>query len=101
MFVEIGALIQKSIGKSVLESLKDLEGVELITVESGRSSDLFEERQFGAFGEAAILTIIASSNNKDTIFDELYNACGLNEHKQGLVFMTTEFVKSSHRQHRW
>ena len=96
MFVEIGALIQKSIGKSVLESLKDLEGVELITVESGRSSDLFEERQFGAFGEAAILTIIASSNNKDTIFDELYNACGLNEHKQGLVYMTTEFVKSSH-----
>ena len=44
MTVEIGALLSKEFGDKVLEELNDFEGVKSITVMSGRSSDLFEEK---------------------------------------------------------
>ena len=65
MTVEIGALLSKEFGDKVLEELNDFEGVKSITVMSGRSSDLFEEKQFGTFGEAAIVSIIADAAQKD------------------------------------
>jgi hypothetical protein len=95
MFVEIGALVQKECGQRALEALKDEEGVKSITVESGRSADLFEDRQFGTYGEAAIVTIIADNDAKEAIFNKLYHVCELHDKKQGLVFMSEEIIKSS------
>ena len=60
MTVEIGALLSKDFGQKALETLSDFEGVKSVSVETGRSSDLFEEKQFGTFGEAAIVSIIAA-----------------------------------------
>ena len=64
MTVEIGALLSKDFGQKVLEELNNFEGVKSISVETGRSSDLFEEKQFGTFGEAAIVSIIADASQK-------------------------------------
>ena len=58
MTVEIGALLSKDFGQKVLEELNNFEGVKSISVETGRSSDLFEEKQFGTFGEAAIVLLL-------------------------------------------
>ena len=65
MTVEIGALLSKDFGQKALETLSDFEGVKSVSVETGRSSDLFEEKQFGTFGEAAIVRIIADASRKD------------------------------------
>ena len=95
MFVEIGALVQKDCGMKVLEALSEVEGVKGISVESGRSGDLFDEKQFGEFGEASIITIFAESAQKDSIFDKVYEVCNLKTEKQGLVFMSPEVIKTS------
>ena len=95
MFVEIGALVNKDFGTKVLESLSELDGVKGISVETGRSGDLFDEKQFGEFGEASIITILADSSKKDIIFDEVHKACNLHSEKQGLVFMSPEIIKTS------
>ncbi len=93
MFVEIGALVQKDFGPKVLEALNESEGVKSISVETGRSGDLFDEKQFGEFGEAAIITILAESVSKDVIFNKVYEVCNLQTERQGLVFMSPEIVK--------
>ena len=95
MTVEIGALLSKEFGQKALETLSDFEGVKNISVETGRSSDLFEEKQFGTFGEAAIISIIAEASQKDKVFDALYDLCKLDGHQSGLVFMTPEVIKST------
>ena len=95
MTVEIGALLSKEFGQKALETLSDLEGVKNISVETGRSSDLFEEKQFGTFGEAAIISIIAEASQKDKVFDALYDLCELDRHQSGLVFMSPEVIKST------
>ena len=95
MTVEIGALLSKDFGDKVLKELNDFEGVKSITVASGRSSDLFEEKQFGTFGEAAIVSIIADAAQKDKVFEALYDLCKLGERQSGLVFMTPEIIKST------
>ena len=66
MFVEIGALVQKSIGNEALHKIIDCKGVEYAFMETGRSNDLFEDRQFGDFGEAAIMSIVAEKTAKET-----------------------------------
>ena len=95
MTVEIGALLSKDFGQKALETLNDFEGVKSISVETGRSSDLFEEKQFGTFGEAAIVSIIADTAQKDAVFDALFNLCELGDQQSGLVFMTPEIIKST------
>jgi hypothetical protein len=56
---------------------------------------LFEEKQFGDFGEAAILSIIAEKEAKDKVFDAVYELCELHGHQSGLVFMTPEILRSA------
>jgi hypothetical protein len=94
MLVEIGALVEKNSGQEVLQSVKDVDGVVCITVETGRSSDLFEEKQFGDFGEAAILSIIADNAAKDKVFDAVYNLCELHGTQSGMLFMTPGFLST-------
>ena len=95
MYVEIGALVNKDFGAKVLETISELDGVKGISVETGRSGDLFDEKQFGEFGEASIITIFAETSKKDHIFDEVYSVCNLHSERQGLVFMSPEVVKTS------
>ena len=54
---------------------------------------LFRSKQFGEFGEAAIITVIAKSENKDDIFNSLYTTCQLHNTDQGLVFMAENVIK--------
>ncbi len=61
-FVEIGAHVAKGIGDEVYDQIYKLDGVEYVFLESGRSKDLFSDRQFGEYGEAALLSV--SSNQR-------------------------------------
>ena len=97
MFVEIGALVEKEIGLNAYHEIHNKEGVEYIFAETGRSNDLFDDKQFGQFGESAILTLIVKKDQKDTVMEELHKLCGLNESSQGIVFSEKTLVKSSQR----
>ena len=48
MKVEIGALLEKEYGQLVKDEVSKLEGVDYVFFATGRSSDLFEEKQFGS-----------------------------------------------------
>ena len=93
MTVEIIALVEKNYGQKVLEEMKSSPGVLQILNAAGRSSDLFEDKQFGTFGEAAIVTIVADDKQKDKIFKEVYNLCDLKNNNNGIVLMTKSQLK--------
>ena len=95
MFVEIGALVQKSVGNEALHKIVDCEGVEYAFMETGRSNDLFQERQFGDFGEAAVITVIAKEASKDEVMKTLHNYCNLEHLLNGLVFAEKPLIKTS------
>ena len=93
MTVEIIALVEKNYGQKILEEMKSSAGVLQILNAAGRSSDLFEDKQFGTFGEAAIVTIVADDKLKDNIFNKIYNLCDLNNNNNGIVLMTKPQLK--------
>ena len=85
-FVEIGAHVAKGVGDGVYEKIYRLDGVEYIFLESGRSKDLFSDRQFGEYGEAALLSVIVKSKNKDDVFSQIFELLGLDEASVGIMF---------------
>ena len=93
MTVEIIALVEKNYGQKILEEMNSSPGVLQILNAAGRSSDLFEDKQFGTFGEAAIVTIVADDKQKDKIFNEVYNLFDLKNNNNGIVLMTKPQLK--------
>ena len=85
-FVEIGALVAKSVGDGVYEKIYNLDGVEYVFLETGRSNDLFSDRQFGEYGEAALLSLVVKSKEKDDVFSQIFELLGLDEASVGLMF---------------
>ena len=65
MTVEIIALVEKNYGQKILEEMNSSPGVLQILNAAGRSDDLFDNKQFGTFGEAAIVTIVADDKQKE------------------------------------
>ena len=95
MTVEIIALVEKNYGQKVLEEMKSSPGVLQILNAAGRSDDLFENKQFGDFGEAAIVTIIAEDKQKEKIFDRVFNLCDLKNKNNGIILITKSQLKLS------
>ena len=84
-FVEIGALVEKKIGDEAYEKIYKLEGVEYVFLETGRSNDLFVNRQFGEFGEAALMTVVVQSAKKDNVLAFMYDILQVGEPGVGLI----------------
>ena len=87
MTVEIIALVEKNYGQKILEEMNSLPGVLQILNAAGRSDDLFDNKQFGTFGEAAI------DKQKEKVFDKVYNLCDLKNNNNGIVLMTKSHSK--------
>ena len=85
-FVAIGALIEKNLGMSKFKEISELKGVEYAFVETGRSNDLFQERQFGQFGEASIMTIIVQNKFKNEVMQLLAKHLNVLDSQSGLIF---------------
>ena len=85
-FVAIGALIEKNLGMSKFKEISEFKGVEYAFVETGRSNDLFQERQFGQFGEASIITIIVQNKFKDEVMQLLAKHLNVLDSQSGLIF---------------
>ena len=95
MTVEIIALVEKNYGQKLLEEMNSTPGILQIFNATGRSDALFDNKQFGAFGEAAIVTIVANDKQKEKIFDKVFNLCDLKNKNNGIILMTKSQLKLS------
>jgi hypothetical protein len=93
--VELGALIHKAHTELVLEGLANHPSVVVAFVAGGRSNDLFEYREFGDYGEASIVTVIADESASDEILGLLHSVCGLDSSREGVVFAGKPLVRTS------
>ena len=84
--VAIGVLIEKKLGMSKFQEISEFKGVEYAFVETGRSNDLFQDRQFGQFGEASIITMIVQNKFKDEVMQSLANHLDVLNSQNGLIF---------------
>ena len=87
MLVEMGSMLSLNSGVKVYDALKENDKVVYIFIETGRSNDLFEEKQFGEFGEASILTVIVEDVDEDEIFSEMYEAANLDNKDGGIIYI--------------
>mgnify|MGYP001170787826 CR=1 FL=1 len=85
-FVEIGALVEKNAGDAAYEKIYNSDGVEYVVLEAGRSNDLFASRQFGEYGEAAFITVIAQSAKKDQVLARMHELLGIGEASVGMIY---------------
>jgi hypothetical protein len=93
--IQIGALVEKEHGLSAYDDISSLKGVLYAFLETGRSNDLFSEKQFGEFGEAAILSMVVEAKEKNNVLDRLVKSLDLNKNGEGLVFEETALIKVS------
>ena len=87
MLVEMGSMLSLNSGVKVYDALKENDKVIYIFIETGRSNDLFEEKQFGEFGEASILTVIVEDVDEDEIFSEIYEAANLDKEDGCIIYI--------------
>ncbi len=95
MFVEIGGLINKGLGKGVIKKFHKNKDVITVGVANGRAQDLFDINQFGDSSEAEILTLIVKEKSSNKVFGELYKHLELDKKKQGLIFQHFPLIKGT------
>ncbi len=94
--IQIGALVEKEHGLSAYNDISSSKGVLYAFLETGRSNDLFSEKQFGEFGEAAILTMLVEAKEKNNVLERLVQSLNIDQNGEGLVFEETDILKVSH-----
>ena len=94
-FIEIGGLIKKGLGHSVVERFSKNIDVVSIGYANGRSSDLFDIQQFGDASESEILTLIVKEKKSNLIFDELYSHLKLSTQNNGVIYKFETISKTS------
>ena len=93
--IQIGALVEKEHGLSAYNDISSSTGVLYAFLETGRSNDLFSEKQFGEFGEAAILTVVVEAKEKNNVIERLIKSLNIDANGEGLVFEETAILKVS------
>ena len=94
-YIQIGALVEKEHGLEAYNNVSTSNGVVCAFLETGRSNDLFSEKQFGEFGEAAILSMVVEAKEKDNVLGRLVKSLNLDKNGEGLVFEETAILKVS------
>lgn len=93
--VEIGGLVKKGLGQTVVKKFAERNEIVSVGFANGRASDMFDIQQFGDASEADILTLIVKENKSNAIFDELYNHLKLTTQRNGIIFKYNTIAKSS------
>ena len=94
-YTQIGALVEKEDGLRAYNDISNSNGVLYAFLETGRSDDLFSEKQFGEFGEAAILWMVVEANEKNNVLDRLVKSLNIDKNSEELVFEETTILKVS------
>ena len=94
-YSEIGGLLKKGLGHTVVERFSKNIDVVSIGYATGRASDLFDIQQFGDASEAEILTIIVKERKSNKIFDELHAFLKLSSENNGVIYKFDSINKIS------
>jgi hypothetical protein len=94
-YIQIGALVEKEHGLAAYHNVSTSKGVVYAFLETGRSNDLFSEKQFGEFGEAAIITMIVEAKQKSQVLKDLVENLKIDNSEEGFVFETTALLRCS------
>ena len=94
--IQIGALVEKEHGLGAYNDISSSKGVLYAFLETGRSNDLFSKKQFGEFGEAAILTMVVEAKEKNNVLERLVKSLNIDQNGEGLVFEEADILKVSH-----
>ena len=94
-YIQIGALVEKEHGLRAYSNVSTLIGVIYAFLETGRSNDLFSEKQFGEFGEAAIITLIVEAKQKNHVLKNLAENLNIDSNEEGFVFESTALLRCS------
>jgi len=92
-YFQIGALVEKEHGLEAYNNVLTSNGVVYAFLETGRSNDLFSEKQFGEFGEAAIITIIVEAKQKSYVLENLAKNLRIDSSEEGFVFESTALLR--------
>lgn len=87
MSCEIGAFVPKGRGARLAHALHADARVSNISVEAGRTTDLFHFREFGSASEVDIVTIIVDAVHRDAVFDEVHALANLDAPDTGIIFL--------------
>ena len=94
-YIQIGALVEKEHGLEAYNNVSTSNGVVYAFLETGRSNDLFSEKQFGEFGEAAMITMIVEAKQKSHVLENLAKNLRIDNCGDGFVFESTALLRCS------
>ena len=94
-YIQIGALVEKEHGLEAYNNVSTSNGVVYAFLETGRSNELFSEKQFGEFGEAARITMIVEAKQKSRVLENLAENLNTDNCEEGFVFETTTLLRCS------
>ena len=94
-FIQIGALVEKEHGLEAYNNVSTSSGVVYAFLETGRSNDLFSEKQFGEFGEAAVITMIVEAKQKSHVLENLAENLRIDNSGEGFIFESTTLIRCS------
>ena len=95
MLVEIGSMTSLRAGQKIYDLLKEDDKVLFVFLEAGRSNDLFDEKQFGEYGEAATLTVIVDETDQTEIFDRVFEHAELHKKDDGIISLNSKVISMS------
>ena len=96
-YIQIGALVEKEHGLEAFHNVSTSKGVVYSFLETGRSNDLFSEKQFGEFGEAATITMIVEAKQKSHVLENLAESLKTDNSEEGFVFESTALLRCSQK----
>ena len=94
-YIQIGALVEKDHGLEAFQNVSTSKGIIYAFLETGRSNDLFSEKQFGEFGESAIITVIVEAKQKSHVLENLAENLKIDNSEEGFIFESTALLRCS------
>ena len=94
-YIQIGALVEKEHGLEAYNNVSTSNGVVYAFLETGRSNDLFSEKQFGELGAEALLTLIVEPKQKRHVLENLAENLKIDNSEEGFVFESTALSRCS------
>ena len=87
MLVEIGFITSLGTGQRIYKALADDEEIQMMFMEKARSDAPFVERQFGEFGETAVMTIISEEEKHEGVSRKIFELGDLEHSENGIILI--------------
>ena len=95
MLVEIGFITSLESGQRIYNALADDGEIQMMFMERGRSDAPFVERQFGQFGETAVMTIISEEEKYEDVSRKIFKLGDLGHSENGIILINKRIAEKN------